>query len=156
MTRSLNFLWVGCPGITVPYDAQETVRSLLATKNCVPVFPELGVLEKHPKFCNGALRNCINSTINWYDDRTAWQAYREVNILYTHTIMGVYKKHCVWIDDHHLFLVPELLSRKTKAIMNIGLFIHPPSPVQRHSAHLHITENTLRTVLLKFDWVPLI
>ena len=123
-----KFVWVGYSGCYVPPGDQEHVREILKKVNCLPVFLEPDILDKHLKFCNGVLRSSLHNIIEYSDDPSLWQAYKEVNIIFTVAILEVQKRHRIWIHDYHLLLTPEFLSRKTREVLNIGVFMHSPFP----------------------------
>src|SRR5690606_32769162 len=61
-------------------------------------------------------------------DWREWEAYERVNRAFAREILKVARDgDLVWIHDFHLFLLPELLKRKSRSL-RIGFFLHIPWP----------------------------
>jgi trehalose 6-phosphate synthase/phosphatase len=58
-----------------------------------------------------------------------WNAYKQVNVMISNTIMKHIEgpKDLIWVNDLHFLLVPFFLREKDKALY-IGLFLHSSFP----------------------------
>lgn len=88
----------------------------------------------HTQFCNGILYPLFNNIIgtaqqnNPQYSEELWEAYRKVNSFAADKIMKIYKDELIWVHDYQLLLTPSFVSRRTRDILNIGIFLHHPFP----------------------------
>jgi trehalose 6-phosphate synthase/phosphatase len=124
-------IWIGWPGVDVPYADQESVRDILFQYNCIPVFLDA---EQIDLYYNGYSNNVLWPLFHYispaehYDSSREWDAYCDVNLKFARIVAELIQPDdFVWIHDYHLMLTPKLL-RELKRDANIGWFLHTPFP----------------------------
>ena len=84
-------------------------------------------------------------------DESAWQAYREANLLFAKAIANeVSDGDMVWVHDYHLMLLPAMLREEigdTKKNIKIGFFLHTPFPSSEIYRILPVRNEVLLGVL---------
>ncbi|CAG9333089.1 unnamed protein product [Blepharisma stoltei] len=134
--ENINFVWIGWPHICVEDEAEqeELANELRAKYKCEPLFIPEDTMALHTQFCNGILYPLFNNIIDTSEDNNPqyseelWEAYRKVNSIAADKIMKIYKDELIWVHDYQLLLTPSFVSRRTRDILNIGIFLHNPFP----------------------------
>ncbi len=121
---------MGFPGVVVPPEEQETVRTLVAEHGAAPVF--LGDEEFHlfyEEFSNRVLWPLFHGLPGPREfSRGAWECYRSVNAKFADAIADrADPDDTVWVHDYQLLLVPQML-RERGIDCRIGFFLHIPFP----------------------------
>lgn len=135
-SEGIKFKWVGWPHILIENEAEqeELAEILLNEYNCVPLFIPEDILTRHNHFCNNVLFPLFNNIIETAPDsvpqygRELWEAYRNVNSRFADKVMEIYTNELIWIHDYQLLLTPSFVSRRTRDVLNIGLYLHIPFP----------------------------
>lgn len=127
-------IWVGWPGIAseeLSEQEKKLITSRLGKQHCVPVFLTKRQIDDY--------YNGYSNSVLWpvfHDlpykpsalDEKWWRAYREVNTLFSETVLSLAKpKSTIWVHDYQLMLVPQLL-RESRTDGHIGFFLHIPFP----------------------------
>ncbi|PVU86865.1 hypothetical protein BB559_006236 [Furculomyces boomerangus] len=100
--------------------------------NMVPVIVDEKTAHDHYEgYCKQILWPLMHY-LSWEDakkpDMDWWSGYKKVNKEFAKTLAPFCKKDTiVWINDYHLFLLPQYLREITK-LPKIGLFVHCPFP----------------------------
>ncbi|DAZ98383.1 TPA: hypothetical protein N0F65_000702, partial [Lagenidium giganteum] len=141
----LNFLWVGWVGQHIPKHEHESVRRLLLQHNCLPVFIEPDVANRHNGFSSEVLWSLFHyvsepvaltfssgGNSNFHStkryNKQDWRGYEQANESFADAIAEIYNEgDAVWIHDYHLMLLPSLL-RQRIPLCHIGWFLHTPFP----------------------------
>lgn len=127
----LEKCWIGWPGLQVE-DAEQRERIDAELKKMLlhPVYLSPEQIQLYYEgFSNSALWPLCHyffSLIQY--DKTAWEAYKEVNSLFCVEALKIIEPgDYVWVHDYHLMLLPDLL-RKHIPDIGIGYFHHIPFP----------------------------
>jgi trehalose 6-phosphate synthase/phosphatase len=128
--KSLEFLWLGWPGLTIAPEHQEAVRQYGEPFKACPVFlPEQSVNSFYHGFCNKTLWPLFHyvPSLTHYE-KNYWQEYQKINQVYADALLAVLRPDDVlWVHDYQLMLLPALI-RKQFPEMPIGFFLHIPFP----------------------------
>lgn len=126
-------LWIGWPGIAsddLTNAEKATITRKLRSFGCYPVFLSR---EQIQLFYEGYSNDTLWPMFHYFQslavhDSRYWQAYNEVNRLYTQAIARYASQQAtIWIHDYQLMLVPAML-RKRLPDSSIGFFLHIPFP----------------------------
>ncbi len=126
-------LWVGWPGIAsekLTLQERNTIRGILAEKQCYPVFLSRQDTERYYYgFCNKTLWPLFHYfTQNAVYDDELYNSYGHVNEIFSEVLERLLEpSDMVWIHDYHLMLLPGKLREKVREAM-IGFFLHIPFP----------------------------
>lgn len=128
---SVDYLWVGWPGSTIPVEERRKVQSRsLSEFNALPVFLSEEEIEKfYQGFCNKTIWPLFHyfSVYTNYDE-DQWSHYVEVNRNFLRTLLEILRPDdTIWIHDYHLMLLPRML-REELSSATIGFFLHIPFP----------------------------
>ncbi len=125
-----NNVWIGWPGIEIPQERQDEVRSKLAALNLIPVFLTAEEINLYYEgFSNEVLWPIFHYLATYANfEQSYWDFYKQVN----NKFRDVALKHIedgdtVWIHDYQLLLLPCLIRTKTPSV-TIGFFQHIPFP----------------------------
>jgi trehalose 6-phosphate synthase/phosphatase len=132
LSETCEQIWIGWPGITKEKlkDDINEVENELISRNYYPVFLSKKQVEKYYNgFCNKTLWPLFHYFIQSADfSRRMWDCYKRVNIAFRDEVLKVAKKDdIIWVQDFHLFLLPQLLREKLPEA-KIGFFLHIPFP----------------------------
>src|SRR5262245_21781603 len=129
-SNSLDYLWLGWPGVTIASDQEEIVRRYGEKHRVVPVFlTEQSVNLFYHGFCN----NTLWPLFHYFPNLTRyeadyWQEYQRINQTYADSVLKVLRPDdVVWVHDYQLMLLPRMI-RKQFPEMPIGFFLHIPFP----------------------------
>jgi trehalose 6-phosphate synthase/phosphatase len=130
-SKSMDYLWLGWPGLTVPYENREEIESKSRLEfNALPVFlSEQDIESFYQGFCNKTIWPLFHyfPTYAIYD-KDQWEHYVEVNRRFCQTLIEILKPDdAIWIHDYHLMLLPGMLREKSPTA-TIGFFLHIPFP----------------------------
>ncbi|KAK2784620.1 Trehalose-6-P synthase/phosphatase complex synthase subunit [Emmonsiellopsis sp. PD_33] len=135
LSKSTTFQWYGWPGLEVPENEIETLKTRLANEyDAVPVLIDDELADKH---YNGFSNSILWPLFHYHPgeitfDESAWNAYRDANRLFAKAIAKDVKDgDLVWVHDYHLMLLPSMLREEigdTKKNIKIGFFLHTPFP----------------------------
>lgn len=155
LAKTVKF--IGWPGIHVNReDEKEEIRELLETIDCVPVFPPEVEFKSFNEFCQLFMWPLFHNVLNPEElsnapfDHEQWRRYHQMNMLWSSVITpNVSPEHMdmVWINDYHLLLLCQYLTRRVKGV-NIGLFLHIPFPSFEIFRCLPVREELLRSILM--------
>jgi len=115
----------------------------------VPVFIDQKL---YNKYYNGFGNDLLWPLLHYETGRTIyreddWAAYEKVNQIFCDKVLEVAKSgDVIWIQDFHLFLLPELLKKKNPSL-KLGFFLHVPFPSSEIFRQLPHREEILRSVL---------
>ncbi|KAK9470934.1 glycosyl transferase [Dipodascopsis tothii] len=154
LKRCTTFSWFGWPGLEVPDDEQEYVTARLRDEfSCVPVFLSDELADLH---YNGFSNSILWPLFHYHPgemnfDESAWEAYREANMLFAKAIAGIVQDgDLVWVHDYHLMLLPAMLRAEIKDVrqnVGIGFFLHTPFPSSEIYRILPVRREVLAGVL---------
>jgi trehalose 6-phosphate synthase/phosphatase len=123
-------LWVGWPGV----DGDAAVRAALAPGlerlRMVPVWLDAEEARRFDQgFASGVLWPVFHYLLDQVPLRVPdWDAYARVNARYADVVLALHRPgDVVWVHDHHLMLVPQLLRARVPEA-SIGFFLHTPFP----------------------------
>ncbi|KAJ1610998.1 trehalose-6-phosphate synthase [Cryptosporidium canis] len=155
LARTVRF--IGWPGIHVEReDEKEEIRELLESIDCVPVFPPETEFESFNEFCQLFMWPLFHNVLNPEElsnapfDHEQWRRYHQMNMLWSSVITPIVSPEhmdMVWINDYHLLLLCQYLTRRVKGV-NIGLFLHIPFPSFEIFRCLPVREELLRSILM--------
>lgn len=59
-----------------------------------------------------------------------WQAYLQVNCMFADALVKLNpgRDDIIWIQDYHLFILPQILKSRLSSCARIGFFLHTPFP----------------------------
>jgi trehalose 6-phosphate synthase/phosphatase len=123
-------IWIGWPGIEVPEDRQEEVRSKLADLNLIPVFLTTEEINLYYEgFSNEVLWPVFHYMVTYaHFEQNYWNFYQRVNKKFAEVVLDhIQEDDTLWIHDYQLLLLPELI-REQEANVTIGFFQHIPFP----------------------------
>ena len=125
-----NSLWIGWPGLDVPTEKREEIRSNLREKNLLPVFLSAEeITQYYEGFSNEILWPVFHYMPTYANYETSyWESYRSVNNKFCRAVLEVAEPNdVIWVHDYQLLLLPSLL-RKEGPDFTIGFFLHIPFP----------------------------
>jgi len=128
--KSGNSIWIGWPGIEVPEDRQEEVKTKLAELNLYPIFLTQNEINLfYEGFSNEVLWPVFHYLVTYANyEQSYWDCYQSVNEKFaTETLKVIHKNDQIWIQDYQLLLLPAIL-RSQKPYTTIGFFQHIPFP----------------------------
>src|SRR3990167_7202012 len=128
--EKIDSLWVGWPGALSDHQEKKEIHDKLREQNCFPIFLSEKIMDKfYQGFCNKTLWplfHYFTSYAIYHEDH--WLTYKAVNETFADTLASIIEPDdIVWINDYHLFLLPELL-RTRFPNLSIGFFLHIPFP----------------------------
>ncbi len=131
--RNLNikFNWVGWCGIFLEDDQiVEKVKNKMSNDNIYPLFFKKEVFKDYYNgFANKIvwpLFHCLLDKVEYKEKY--WKAYIKINKYFAKSIIEKYgMKQTLWIQDYHLFLLPQILREKGFQ-GKICFFLHIPFP----------------------------
>ncbi len=129
-TKSMDFLWVGWPGDSIPAEREAEVREHGKAYHAAPVFlPNETIDQFYHGFCNKTLWPLFHyfpSLARYEEDY--WHEYQRVNQIFAEAAASVLRPDdVVWVHDYHLMLLPGLLRQRFPE-MPLGFFLHIPFP----------------------------
>jgi trehalose 6-phosphate synthase/phosphatase len=129
--ESMDHLWMGWPGASVPPEHEAAVRTYGEQQfKSSPVFlPEESMDRFYLGFCNKTIWPLFHyfPMLTHYEEEN-WQEYRHVNQVFAEAVAAALRPDDVlWIHDYHLMLLPKLVREKFPE-MPIGFFLHIPFP----------------------------
>lgn len=135
-SQGIRFKWIGWPHIHIDNEAEqeEIAEILLYEYDCIPLFIPEEIFDKHILFCSHVLFPLFSNIIDTAPEnvpqytRDLWEAYRNVNSRFADKVMEIYVNELIWIHDYQLLLTPSFVSRRTRDVLNIGLYLHIPFP----------------------------
>jgi trehalose 6-phosphate synthase/phosphatase len=131
--ESYDIKWIGRGGVNIDEITESEkigIDNKFRKDNCIPVYLDK---QLRNEFLEGFCDNTIWPLFNYFTqiaryDATNWEAYRKVNQIYADIISKyVHEDDVIWIHDHHLMLLPQLIREKFPKI-SIGYFQHIPFP----------------------------
>ena len=154
--------WIGTVSSTFKTDAEKNaVVEVLKPMNCIPIFLDEGLRDSFylgmckqvlwPAFHNIDLLDISKSgwgnsgiadgpnASNWDQSRLDvwWNAYRQVNQIFSDTLMQFVKSHDkVWVHDYHLSLMPKMvheaeITASSDRTIQMVYFLHIPFPTSQ-------------------------
>lgn len=153
LSKTTSFQWFGWPGLEIPDDEKEKVKSDLKEKfNCIPIFLSDEIADLHYNgFSNSILWPLFHyhpGEINF--DEKAWFAYNEANKLFAEEIAkNTQDNDMIWVHDYHLMKLPEFITARTtdKQNVRVGFFLHTPFPSSEIYRVLPVRQELLQGVL---------
>ncbi|KPI45536.1 Alpha,alpha-trehalose-phosphate synthase [UDP-forming] 2 [Cyphellophora attinorum] len=151
--KGASFSWYGWPGLPVPEEELQDLRSVLKEQHhavAIPLDDDLADLH-YNGFCNSTLWPLFHYEGCFSYNRGDWEAYQRVNQIFADRLAAdCVDGDVVWVHDYHLMLVPEML-RKHGLLFNkkitIGFFLHTPFPAGDHFKILPTCKELLAGVL---------
>jgi trehalose 6-phosphate synthase/phosphatase len=123
--------WIGTPTENLALDEKKYIKKkLLEEFSSYPVFlSKNNVKLYYNEFCNKTLWPILHGFTQYAAyNRKSWMAYKEVNKIFTKSILEVINPNdTIWIHDYHLMLLPAFLREKYPDL-TIGFFLHTPFP----------------------------
>ena len=111
---SMNFTWIGWPGISVPPSSIPYIETTLREEYyCTPVWLPDALAERH---YNGFSNSILWPLFHYHPgemnfDEANWIAYREANKYFAQTVQQILRPgDRVWVQDYHLMLLPLMLT----------------------------------------------
>ncbi|KAJ1031094.1 hypothetical protein NDA18_002313 [Ustilago nuda] len=111
--KSMNFTWIGWPGLSVPPKDEEYIEKRLREEySCQPVWISDEIADRH---YNGFSNSILWPLFHYHPgemnfDETNWLAYREANLRFAEKIRSIVRQgDMVWVQDYHLMLLPLML-----------------------------------------------
>ncbi|SNX81752.1 probable TPS1 - alpha,alpha-trehalose-phosphate synthase, 56 KD subunit [Melanopsichium pennsylvanicum] len=111
--KTMNFTWIGWPGLSVPPKDEEYIEKRLGEEySCQPVWISDEVADRH---YNGFSNSILWPLFHYHPgemnfDETNWLAYREANLRFAEKIRSIVRQgDMVWVQDYHLMLLPLML-----------------------------------------------
>jgi trehalose 6-phosphate synthase/phosphatase len=123
-------VWIGWPGIEVPYERQDEVRRQLEELNLIPVFLSTEEINLYYEgFSNEVLWPVFHYMVTYaHYDQSYWNFYQSVNQKFADVVIDhIQVGDTVWIHDYQLLLLPALIRNK-ESHLTIGFFQHIPFP----------------------------
>jgi trehalose 6-phosphate synthase len=111
--KSMSSTWIGSTGLYIPPKDRHIVdKRLMEEYSCQAVYLDDDVTDRHyDEFSNSTLWllfHCHPDEMNF--DEEKWLAYRIVNMHLAEVVrQQVRENSMVWVQDHHLMLLPMLL-----------------------------------------------
>ncbi|QKX53780.1 uncharacterized protein TRUGW13939_00860 [Talaromyces rugulosus] len=155
LAKTTTFQWYGWPGLEVPENEVDTVKTRLREEyGAVPVFIDDQLADRH---YNGFSNSILWPLLHYHPgeivfDEAAWDSYKEANSLFAQTIAQEARDgDLVWIHDYHLMLLPEMLRMQLQALgkknIKIGFFLHTPFPSSEIYRVLPVRTDLLKGLL---------
>lgn len=154
LSKSTKFSWYGWPGLEVPEGEAGPLKDQLKEEyGAHPVFVDDDLADRH---YNGFTNSILWPLFHYHPgeitfDEGAWQAYKDVNMLFAQEIMkDVRDGDLIWVHDYHLMMLPEMLRQQLAGKndnVKIGFFLHTPFPSSEIYRILPVREELLRGVL---------
>lgn len=144
--------WIGWPGIPSDDLSEKEKRTIirkLKVANCYPVFlTQEQINGYYNGYSNGVLWPLMhNMPVEQAHRASWWKAYREVNTLFTATVLEhVIPGSNVWVHDYQLMLVPKML-RDQSPELSIGFFLHIPFPDNNRFAEISESQQIIKGML---------
>lgn len=111
--KTMNFTWIGWPGLSVPPKDEEYIEKRLCEEySCQPVWISDEIADRH---YNGFSNSILWPLFHYHPgemnfDETNWLAYREANLRFAEKIRSIVRQgDMVWVQDYHLMLLPLML-----------------------------------------------
>ncbi|GAC95449.1 glycosyltransferase [Pseudozyma hubeiensis SY62] len=111
--KTMNFTWIGWPGLSVPPKDEEYIEKKLREEySCQPVWISDEIADRH---YNGFSNSILWPLFHYHPgemnfDETNWLAYREANLRFAEVIRSIVRQgDMVWVQDYHLMLLPLML-----------------------------------------------
>ncbi|SJX60475.1 probable TPS1-alpha,alpha-trehalose-phosphate synthase, 56 KD subunit [Sporisorium reilianum f. sp. reilianum] len=111
--KTMNFTWIGWPGLSVPPKDEEYIEKRLREEySCQPVWISDEIADRH---YNGFSNSILWPLFHYHPgemnfDETNWLAYREANLRFAEKIRNIVRQgDMVWVQDYHLMLLPLML-----------------------------------------------
>ncbi|SPO20100.1 probable TPS1 - alpha,alpha-trehalose-phosphate synthase, 56 KD subunit [Ustilago trichophora] len=111
--KTMNFTWIGWPGLSVPAKDEEYIEKRLREEySCQPVWISDEIADRH---YNGFSNSILWPLFHYHPgemnfDETNWLAYREANLRFAEKIRSIVRQgDMVWVQDYHLMLLPLML-----------------------------------------------
>lgn len=111
--KTMNFTWIGWPGLSVPPKDEEYIEKRLREEySCQPVWISDEIADRH---YNGFSNSILWPLFHYHPgemnfDESNWLAYREANLRFAEKIRSIVKQgDMVWVQDYHLMLLPLML-----------------------------------------------
>ncbi|KIS72007.1 putative alpha,alpha-trehalose-phosphate synthase (UDP-forming) [Mycosarcoma maydis] len=111
--KTMNFTWIGWPGLSVPPKDEEYIEKRLREEySCQPVWISDEIADRH---YNGFSNSILWPLFHYHPgemnfDETNWLAYREANLRFAEKIRSIVRQgDMVWVQDYHLMLLPLML-----------------------------------------------
>ncbi|PLN79506.1 alpha,alpha-trehalose-phosphate synthase subunit [Aspergillus taichungensis] len=153
LSKSMNFRWIGWPGISIKdEEEQKQASQSLAENGAMGIFLDAQLAHDHYNgFSNSILWPIMHyqSGVNFNED--AWTAYQHVNEIFADTVAAEAKTNdLIWIHDYHLLLLPSLLRERLEKQGKrcaIGFSLHTPFPAEDFWRGLPVHADLLRGVL---------
>uniref|UniRef100_V5EWS3 Trehalose-6-phosphate synthase n=1 Tax=Kalmanozyma brasiliensis (strain GHG001) TaxID=1365824 RepID=V5EWS3_KALBG len=131
--KTMNFTWIGWPGLSVPPKDEEYIEKRLREEySCQPVWISDEIADRH---YNGFSNSILWPLFHYHPgemnfDETNWLAYREANLRFAEKIRSIVRQgDMVWVQDYHLMLLPLMLRTLIEgSSIKIGFFLHTPFP----------------------------
>ena len=112
--KTLNFTWIGWPGLSVPPSNVPYIEETLDEEySCCPVWLPEEVAERH---YNGFSNSILWPLFHYHPgemnfDERDWVAYRDANMRFAQVVKSKLRPgDVVWVQDYHLMLLPLMLS----------------------------------------------
>jgi trehalose 6-phosphate synthase/phosphatase len=123
-------IWIGWPGLDVPYERQDEVRGQLEALNLIPVFLTTEEINLYYEgFSNEVLWPVFHYMVTYaHYEQSYWAFYQSVNKKFAEVVIDhVVEGDTIWVHDYQLLLLPGLI-REKEAHVTIGFFQHIPFP----------------------------
>ncbi|TKY90660.1 hypothetical protein EX895_000658 [Sporisorium graminicola] len=111
--KTMNFTWIGWPGLSVPPKDEEYIEKRLREEySCQPVWISDEIADRH---YNGFSNSILWPLFHYHPgemnfDETNWLAYREANLRFAEKVRSIVRQgDMVWVQDYHLMLLPLML-----------------------------------------------
>lgn len=154
LKKSIEFQWLGWPGLEIPdHEKKRVDQDLMEKFNCTAIYLSDEVANLH---YNGFSNSILWPLFHYHPgemnfDENAWAAYIEANRLFARTIAGhVQDDDMIWVHDYHLMLLPQMLREElgsSKQNIRIGFFLHTPFPSSEIYRILPVRKEILEGVL---------
>ncbi|KAJ3282888.1 Trehalose-6-P synthase/phosphatase complex synthase subunit [Borealophlyctis nickersoniae] len=154
LKKEMSFTWIGWPGLDIPEDEREKVKSdLLEQHSCAPVFISDEIADGHYNgFSNSILWPLFHyhpGEINFNEEH--WEAYKTANVAFADAVAELVEDgDIIWVQDYHLMLLPSMLRErlnKRGTDAKIGFFLHTPFPSSEIYRILPVRKQVLLGVL---------
>ncbi|RKO92877.1 glycosyltransferase family 20-domain-containing protein [Blyttiomyces helicus] len=135
LKKEMSFTWIGWPGLEVPKEEQEGMKTqLMEEHSCAPVFISDVIADGHYNgFSNSILWPLFHyhpGEINFNEEH--WDMYQEANAAFADAIADIVENNdLIWVHDYHLMLLPTMLRDRLEGSgkdVKIGFFLHTPFP----------------------------
>ncbi|CAD7971851.1 unnamed protein product, partial [Amoebophrya sp. A120] len=163
-----RLLCVGWPGVHIESEYEKRqVSDLLFQYDCIPVFLPREEFDNYMNFCQQILWPILHEVVRLNHSGASengtwgspspnrahstledlWVSYQRINLCFADVIIRTsHHTDFFWIQDYHLLLLPQYLTRKIRKA-NIGLYLHTPFPSSDIFRCLAVREELLRAML---------